>query len=179
MPDRELRGVARCLARLACRVCCWTWFAADKGAGYGGSGVGRRNVWREKERKCRCVSKIVGSVPYASAILPTMSQPTSAVSEVRASTVARTATPWLRAVTQLTRKLFRRTSPSTQYTSCQGSLLQGLLCKLRGPLRQQQKQHQAPFNVVMIKIVIHKVNAMPPTMRQPGRKRHGRCQCRE
>ena len=35
------------------------------------------------------------------------------------------------------------------------------------------------LDAVMIKIVIHKANAMPPTMRQPGRKRHGRCQCRE
>ena len=38
MPDHEPRDVVRCLARLACRTCCWTRFTTDKGAEYGVAG---------------------------------------------------------------------------------------------------------------------------------------------
>jgi hypothetical protein len=44
-------------------------------------------------------------------------------------------------ITQVTRKLRRRICPSTSYKSAQDILC---MCALRGPLRQQQNQHQAP-----------------------------------
>lgn len=103
------RPCASCLARLAVVCAAALGLQQTGGRGTGSQVAGRRSqaqcvcVWRE--RKSRAAAKVpvwrvrlAGSVPSASAILPTMSPPTSAVSAVGANTGARTATPWLRAL---------------------------------------------------------------------------------
>src|SRR5690242_11855394 len=92
MPDRERRSVR--WSPVWRVVCAAALDLQQIAARYEIAGVCRRNVWGEKERPSAKVwwVRLVGSVPYASVILPTMSQPTSAVSEVAASTGGRTAT---------------------------------------------------------------------------------------
>lgn len=91
MPDRELRGAAACVARCLARLA--VAYASKRVIEARGMGSQAQCVERRGAALLRKYAEA-----SAAAILPTMSQPTSAVSEVGASAVARTATPWLRAL---------------------------------------------------------------------------------
>lgn len=116
MPDRELRS-ARWSPDLACRVCCCTQIAAESGGVWGrwgsaGAMCGERRSGLERKR---VVSKISGLRSVR------LSNPTNDVTAHagRIGSRCEYGSPHshslLRAVTQVTRKLFRRPTSSTAY----------------------------------------------------------------
>lgn len=167
MPDRALRCVG-CLARLACRVCCWSRFTADKGAGYGGAGgIQAQCVGRERAAFSESVvSKISGQRSLR------LSDPTNDVTAHigRIGSWSEYGRPHSHTLdVQLTRKLFRRTVTSTEYNSCWDPLAANTNLSITWPRQAAAEAASGTEDSFMTGFVIDICKHHPTnTMRRPN-----------